>query len=105
MPLVTALQILHHHFIYVPACKINNLLQNYCRHSQFRFNLDLTTFLALNSVPCWMCSRVIVPQPDALQITERKVCGQQKHVSPTPLKDGLIRVCEVVGLTFSFRAQ
>lgn len=105
MPFLTALQILHHHLIDVPACKIDHLLQNYCWDSQFRFNLDLTTFLALNFIPCWMCSRVVVPQPDALQIAERKVCGQQKHVSPTPLKDRLIGVCEVVGLTFSFRAQ
>lgn len=44
-----------------------------------------------------------MPQPDALQISKGKVCGQQKHVDPTPLKHWLPRVCEVVGLTFSLR--
>lgn len=50
-----------------------------------------------------MRSWVVVPQPDSPQIAERKVRGQQKHVNPTSLKDWLLGVCEVVGLTFSFR--
>ncbi len=48
-----------------------------------------------------MRSRVVMPQPDALQISKGKMCGQQKHVHPAPLKYWLLRVCEVVGLTFS----
>ena len=46
-----------------------------------------------------------MPQPDALQISQGEVCGQQKHVHPTPLKHWLLRVCQVVGLTFPFCTQ
>lgn len=56
-------------------------------------------------VPCRVCSRVVMPQPDALQLSEGKVCGQYKHVHPPSLKHWLFRVCEVVGLTFPFCAQ
>lgn len=44
-----------------------------------------------------------MPQPDAPQIAKRKVCGQQKHVVTASLKDWLVRVREVVGLTLTFR--
>lgn len=46
-----------------------------------------------------------MPQPDALELSEGKVCGQYKHVHPASLKHWLFRVCEVVWLTFSFCAQ
>lgn len=52
-----------------------------------------------------MCSRVVMPQPDTLQVSKGEVCGQQEHVHPTPLKHWLLRVCQVVGLTFSLCTQ
>lgn len=42
-----------------------------------------------------------MPQPYALQLSQRKVCGEQEHVHSTSLKHWLLRVCQVMGLTFS----
>lgn len=52
-----------------------------------------------------MCSWVVVPQPNALQISKREVCGEQEHVHPSPLKHWLLSVSQVVGLTFSLCAK
>lgn len=42
-----------------------------------------------------------MPQSDALQISKRKMCGEQEHVCPSPLKHRLLCICQVVRFTFS----
>lgn len=78
---------------------------NFCAQSNDTNSSLTLVFSPLTHTPCRVISWVVVPQSYALQISKRKVRGQQKHIQPTSLKHRLLRVCQVVGLTFSLCTQ
>lgn len=59
----------------------------------------------LNAVPCRVRARVVVPQPDALQLSKGKMRGQEKYVLCAPFKQRFLEIGQVVGLTFPLCSQ
>ena len=55
-------------------------------------------------LPARVRARVVVPQPDTLQVSQGEGCGQQEQIHPTSLKHRLSPVTQVVGLAVSVRA-